>query len=1046
MAFPHRPDAACARAHDASGLRILVVNGDLAARDRDAGALRLFRILEILAQEGHRLTFLGRCGFGQERAVADLVALGVDVHPVDFTRLRDLGAQVTGPDLDLAKLLGAGHFDLALLSFYDVAEQYLPLIRRYSPLTRVVIDTVDVHHVRERRGAELTGDHAALTGAEHTRRREQAVYQAADALVAVSDEDAAELEKLAPGVPRFVISTVHDQAPPTPGFEARAGLVFVGSFPHLPNVDAVLGFHRDIWPQIRSSMPAARLSVVGNKPPEPVLALGGESIDVTGWVPDVAPYLDAARVSIAPIRYGAGVKGKIGEALSRGLPVVTTSIGAEGLGLIDGEHALVADRPEDFASAVVRLHEDPALWGRIAAAGRAHIEQRLGPEAARAAVMTLLDGVVRTPFVIDASSPDAEQAIVSFARAFEPAASATLVLTVAAGDAVSAQAAFDRAAAALSEHRIDPDTVGDIQISATGTDPVLPARAASVAPGQSGRSVTPDAPVSRWRELATRSDGRRRPGRKRARAAVLVHALGDAAALTAQMNELARADLSDDVEVVVAADAAGPELESVLGALGDARVIRGTGSLGRHQAWQLGALATSAPFVVALAPLALPAPGFLEALLAPLSHGAALAGPVVAGAAGLRIAADGSLWPRRNDSDGTLDALALDCLAGSRELFADGLPSLARGEGHVEAQLGRWAAAQGGIELAADARVERLRVPDATVIVCTRNRADELPDCIAALLASGARDVVIVDNGSTDDTGAVAAELAERSGGVVRVVSEERAGLCHARNAGAAAARHDLLLYIDDDARPAPGWATHLAWALSRPGVVNAGGPISALWPPDRTSGWPGRDLEPLLSVLDLGDAERRLVPPDVVYGANWAVRREALYAVGGFDPAFGPGPGQPINGDEVSVAWRLHDRGAGATIYSPGAAVGHRITPARLNEEFLLHRALCVGVERPRHAYALGHAGHDRLLSRAQGAARQLIASAPMDGELSVAAALERISRIPAALVHQVQAAIALGELAASALLLGEDEVLLGDLRLRLQRDSLLRGVLTPE
>jgi GT2 family glycosyltransferase len=326
--------------------------------------------------------------------------------------------------------------------------------------------------------------------------------------------------------------------------------------------------------------------------------------------------------------------------------------------------------------------------------------------------------------------------------------------------------------------------------------------------------------------------------------------------------------------------------------------------------------------------------------------------------------------------------------------------------------------------------------------VCTRNRAEELPDCVALLLASGARDVVIVDNDSSDDTAEVAAELAARSQGVVRVVSEPRAGLCHARNAGAAAARHELLLYVDDDARPAPGWLNHLAWGLARTGVVNAGGPISGLWPPARPAGWPGRDFEALLSLLDLGDAERTLVAPEVVYGANWAIRRSALSAVGGFDPDFGPGPDSRINGDEVSVAWRLHREALGGTLYVPGGAVGHRISPERVSDRFLLERSLCVGVERPRHAHALGQVDRDGLIVMAHEAARQLLMTTPLEGTLSVAGALERIASTPIGIARQVHAAFGLGTLAGSAALLGESQLEAGPLRLSFDADALLRGV----
>ena len=104
-------------------------------------------------------------------------------------------------------------------------------------------------------------------------------------------------------------------------------------------------------------------------------------MNVTGWVPETVPYLHASVVSIAPLRYGAGVKGKIGEALSYGLPVVTTNVGAEGMGLRDGEEALITDSPHDFAAAVVRAYRDEGLWRRLSDSGRAHVGRHFSPEA-----------------------------------------------------------------------------------------------------------------------------------------------------------------------------------------------------------------------------------------------------------------------------------------------------------------------------------------------------------------------------------------------------------------------------------------------------------------------------------------------------------------------------------------------------------------------------------------------------------------------------------------------------------------------------------------
>jgi GT2 family glycosyltransferase/glycosyltransferase involved in cell wall biosynthesis len=1021
-------------------LRILVVHSELPLHDRHSGSLRLFRLLELLAAEGHAITFLARCGIGQERYTAQLTALGIDVLPLDRERLRERGVRVAGPDLDFAALCARGRFDVALLSFYELAEQYLPLLRRWSPLTRVVVDTVDVHWVRERRGAELSGDRAALRAAERTRERERAVYGAADALVAVSSDDAAALRELAPEVPIAVVSNVHAEVAGgddgRPGFEARSGLVFVANFAHAPNVDAILDFHARTWPLVRAALPEATLTLVGTDPPDAVraLAASGSGIEVTGWVESTAPYLDRARVSIAPLRFGAGVKGKVGEALSHGLPVVTTTIGAEGMGLVDGQHALVADSPEAFAQAVVLLHSDRALWERIAEAGREHVRATLSPEAASGALRGLLRDVARAAFVLplDPARPGAAlaPALERYVSAFAVEDPVSLVLAVPADAGPDAlEAVLAAAGAELERLGRDPEDVPDIAVTPWSEGLALPESAVGVGP-----MLPPDAEPSRWREL--RLEPRTTPSRRRRtpRAALLLHAIDDLAAFTAQLDAVARAGVPDDVELVIAAGDPGPELEAALQHASGARVIRTAGRLGRTVAWQLGALTTHAPVTVALAPLALPTAGFLDPLIEAVTGPAAptLVAPVVAGTHGLHVAADGSVCPRAESDAQPLTALPLDCLATTRELIAAGLPELPAGEGHRETQLAAWAAEHGGgIALAPAAHVTRLPAPPASILICTRNRAEELPDGVALLVAAGAQDVVIVDNASTDATPEVAAELAQRFPGIVRVVEEPQAGLSHARNAGAAAAKHELLVYVDDDARVAPGWLEHITHTLARPGVVNAGGPICALWPPERAAGWPGRDLECLLSVLDLGDAEQTLVPPDVVYGANWAVRRSALLDIGGFDPAFGPAPGRSMNGDEVNVAWRLHRAGAGTTLYAPSAAAGHRIPPDRIADAFLATRAFCVGAERPHHAAALGEVPRDQLLADAQRAARRLLALVPFTGTLATQTALDTIAGTGLSLPAQLRAADSLGELTAATALLNEDHVTIGDLTL---------------
>ncbi len=381
------------------GPSVLVVDPFMPLHDHASGSLRLFRLLQLMRTMGFRVTYIGRNGNRQERYRRELEAMGIEAYAGDPDRMAELGYQSDAPRVDLPALLARRRFDVAWLSFWYIGEQYLPAIRLNSPATRIVIDTVDVHFLRERRQAELEGQLGKMRKElKEKKRRELAVYGQADTVVTVTEADAETLRRRGVRTPLSVIPNVHPRADaPSPPFDARHGLLFVGNFAHTPNVDAIRWFCSDVLPRVRESLPGVRLLVVGGSAPEEVRALASESIVVTGQVPAVEPYLDSCRVSIAPLRYGAGMKGKVGEALGRGLPVVTTRIGAEGMGLVDREHVLVADDPEALAAAVVELHSDRALWERLSAAGKAHVEACYGPAAVGDALERILAPATARP-------------------------------------------------------------------------------------------------------------------------------------------------------------------------------------------------------------------------------------------------------------------------------------------------------------------------------------------------------------------------------------------------------------------------------------------------------------------------------------------------------------------------------------------------------------------------------------------------------------------------------------------------------------------------
>ena len=148
-------------------------------------------------------------------------------------------------------------------------------------------------------------------------------------------------------------------------------------------------FVKEILPLIRQDIPGVVFYMVGSNITETVQALASQDVVAVGYVPDLTPYLDGCRVFVAPLRYGAGMKGKIGQSMGFGLPVVTTSIGAEGMGLIDGEHS-----PAAFARAVVRLYTDDLLWERTSLNALLHIKSNFS----KAVVQTKLAQIFAAEF------------------------------------------------------------------------------------------------------------------------------------------------------------------------------------------------------------------------------------------------------------------------------------------------------------------------------------------------------------------------------------------------------------------------------------------------------------------------------------------------------------------------------------------------------------------------------------------------------------------------------------------------------------------------
>jgi glycosyltransferase involved in cell wall biosynthesis len=273
-----------------------------------------------------------------------------------------------------------------------VAKELVPLIRVYSPTTKVIFDTVDIASVRLRREYEVIGDPEFKAEADKARRSEANLASDADEVWCVTEVDAAYIRALS-GVKRVrVVPTIHMPRLSTPGFADRSGLLFVGSGVHRPNADAVRYFGSEFLPIVKASLPSVDFSVAGSYRPAEMNDIGPDT-HLLGYVQDLAHVFDTARVFVCPLRYGSGMKGKIGEALAAGVPVVTTSIGAEGMRLIDAENALIRDDPGEFAAAVVRLYNDRELWEKLRVNGISHVGANFSPQAVDLTIADALNGL-----------------------------------------------------------------------------------------------------------------------------------------------------------------------------------------------------------------------------------------------------------------------------------------------------------------------------------------------------------------------------------------------------------------------------------------------------------------------------------------------------------------------------------------------------------------------------------------------------------------------------------------------------------------------------
>jgi GT2 family glycosyltransferase len=344
--------------------RALLIDVCTPKPDHDAGSIDTYNYLLVLRKIGFEVTFISVVD-------SDLVD-----HYVEDLQKRGIEC-IYAPYLvsinEYIKHMGK-YYDLVLLFRAPYGGQYIDAVRKYAPQAKVVFNTVDLHFLREIREEMLSGKGLKLH-AHLTRSDEISIMKKADRSVVVSEFEQNYLASMNEKINLIVIPLSTEVPGRTANFDGRNNIVFIGGYLHRPNVDAVLYFVRDIWPLISAELIDCEFWIVGSNITKELEQLTGEKIKAIGFVPDLSDVFSKVKISIAPLRFGAGIKGKILTSLSYGVPCVASTIAAEGMGLTNGVNAMIGDSPDEFAKAVVKVYTERATWERLSDNGLSFVNQ-----------------------------------------------------------------------------------------------------------------------------------------------------------------------------------------------------------------------------------------------------------------------------------------------------------------------------------------------------------------------------------------------------------------------------------------------------------------------------------------------------------------------------------------------------------------------------------------------------------------------------------------------------------------------------------------------
>jgi GT2 family glycosyltransferase len=377
-------DSLAPRRDRAARRRALVMDVITPMPDKDSGSIDTFNYLRMLQALGFKVVFAPNHPPHAGRYTESLQRLGIEcLYSPYVNKLRDHLKQ------------HGDEYDLVMLFRVQESAQQIGAVRRLCPRAKVIFNTVDLHFVRERRQAEVENSAKLLAQSERTKSLEYSVMKQAHATIVISDAERLLLQQQWPQIKVAAIPYVREVQGCSSSFAERRDLVFVGGFLHAPNVDAMNWFLGEIWPLVRAELPSVHLMIVGSNLPDEAARVWRRSpgVEIAGYVEQITPIFERCRLSIAPLRYGAGIKGKIGTSLSHGVPCVATPLAAEGMGLTDRENIMLGADPAAFAAAIVVAYTNESLWNKLSTNGLRLFEEHYSFKRGLERLKALVDDI-----------------------------------------------------------------------------------------------------------------------------------------------------------------------------------------------------------------------------------------------------------------------------------------------------------------------------------------------------------------------------------------------------------------------------------------------------------------------------------------------------------------------------------------------------------------------------------------------------------------------------------------------------------------------------